>query len=188
MTWRDDLVSRVKACTNCPLHTTRTQAVPGWGSETAKVMFLGEAPGKNEDIQGRPFVGQAGRILTEALAKVGWSREDVYITNLVKCRPPNNRDPQPPEVRSCRSYFEEELQHIGPLLVVLLGRHALAAVSPSLSISKYHGKPFRKISQNQWYFPSYHPAATLYSHTLRATFEADIAIARKHLDWLENQE
>lgn len=177
-----ELAVRVRECRRCGLCVERTQAVPGDGCDTAKVMLLGEAPGRSEDLGGRPFVGAAGRVLTAALAEVGWRREDVYITNLVKCRPPQNRDPLPAEMLACRPYFIEELKLLKPGVVILLGRHALVAVAPELKISVAHGKPFRKTPGGRWYCPAYHPAATLYSPTLKAAFQQDIQAARDCFD------
>ena len=167
----DDLDQRIRTCTDCPLHRNRTKAVPGEGSPQAKVMFVGEGPGFQEDQQGRPFVGPAGQLLNEMLASVGLKREDVFITNVVKCRPPNNRDPFPGEVAACNKYLVEQLQLIRPEIVVPLGRHALAHWFPTETISKVRAKP-RRLG-DVTVFPLYHPAAALHNTGLRGTIEQD---------------
>jgi len=136
------------------------------------VVFIGEGPGKVEDELGRPFVGPAGKLLEEALAQIGWRREDVYITNVVKCRPPDNRDPLPSEVEEHRPFLEQELALIQPKLIVLLGRHALQWFLPGLQISQVRGTAKRH--GNRVFFPAYHPAAALYDPRLKTTFLADI--------------
>lgn len=156
----------------CSLQATRIQAVPGVGNIDSPVVFIGEAPGKNEDEQGRPFIGAAGKLLEEALVTIGWSRDDVYITNVVKCRPPENRDPTPAEVAEHHSLLARELELIKPKIVVLLGRHALHWFLPELQISKARGTAKRK--NGQLYYPTYHPAAALYNGSLKETFISDI--------------
>ena len=166
-----ELVAEIKQH-HCSLRATCIQAVPGDGNIDSPVVFIGEAPGKNEDEQGRPFVGAAGKLLEEALGTIGWSREDIYITNIVKCRPPGNRDPSPEEVEEHRPFLAKELELIAPKLIVLLGRHSLHWFLPDLQISKVRGTAKR--SGNQVYFPTYHPAAALYNGRLRETFIGDI--------------
>lgn len=156
----------------CSLQATRIQAVPGVGNIDSPVVFIGEAPGRHEDEQGRPFVGAAGKLLEEALQAMGWSRDDVYITNVVKCRPPENRDPTPEEVAEHHSLLARELELIQPKVIVLLGRHALHWFLPELQISKARGTAKRK--NGQVYYPTYHPAAALYNGSLRETFISDI--------------
>lgn len=156
----------------CSLQATRIQAVPGVGNIDSPVVFIGEAPGKNEDEQGRPFIGAAGKLLEEALVTIGWSRDDVYITNVVKCRPPENRDPTPDEVAEHHALLARELELIKPKIVVLLGRHALHWFLPELQISKARGTAKRK--NGQVYYPTYHPAAALYNGSLKETFISDI--------------
>ena len=129
----------------CELKKTATQAVPGDGSAEAEIVFIGEAPGKSENVQGRPFVGAAGKFLAEMLEAINLKREDVYITNIVKCRPPNNRDPLPEEKSACREWLLEELKLISPKLIIFLGRHAMNNFFPELQISKAHGKLLIKV-------------------------------------------
>jgi uracil-DNA glycosylase family 4 len=163
------LEERMKACRKCPLAETRTRVVPGEGPADAEVLFIGEAPGFNEDRQGRPFVGQAGQLLTELLQSIGLRREDVYITNIVKCRPPNNRDPMPNEIEACRPWLEEQLEVLSPLVICTLGRHSMARYFKA-SISRIHGQPAKM--GEVWVMPFFHPAAALHNQALRpALFE-----------------
>ena len=157
---------------SCSLRSGCIQAVPGDGSIDSQVMFIGEAPGKSEDEQGRPFVGAAGKLLAEALSQIGWSREDIYITNIVKCRTPSNRDPLPEEVEEHKDFLTREIEIIRPKVIVLLGRHALHWFIPELQISKVRG--IAKRLNGQVYLPIYHPAAALYNGGLRETFINDI--------------
>ena len=170
----DDLVQRIHSCTLCTLSQKRTNAVPGEGSESAEIMFIGEGPGFYEDQQGRPFVGPSGQLLEELLASIGLERKDVYITNMVKCRPPNNRDPLPGEVRSCEPYLDRQIELIGPRVVVTLGRHSLSKFFPGETISKARGTP-RKWN-GMTVYPIYHPAAALRNPSLRSILEADFRI------------
>ncbi len=171
MTALEELYQQIRSCTDCPLSQTRTQAVPGEGPPNAQVMFIGEGPGFHEDRQGRPFVGPAGRFLEELLAFVGLRREEVYITNVVKCRPPGNRDPLPSEVKACRRYLEQQLALIRPKVVVTLGRHSLAWFFPKDSITKVHGQV--RFSGGVYFLHLYHPAAALHTPGLRQTIEED---------------
>lgn len=161
---------------NCALKATAIQPVPGDGNPDAEIVFIGEAPGKKEDEVGRPFVGAAGKFLAEMLEDIKLSREAVYITNVVKYRPPNNRDPEPREKESCRAWLQEELAFIKPKLIVFLGRHAMNNFFPSEKISNVHGKLLIKeiagITTN-YFFPLYHPAAALYNGSMRNTLKAD---------------
>lgn len=150
-----------------------TQMVFGVGSPNAKVMFVGEAPGANEDKQGEPFVGAAGKFLNEMLLSVGLTREEVYITNIVKYRPPANRDPTPDEVQAFRPYLLRQVAVVQPKLVAFLGRHAMAVFLPQLRISQAHGQPVRK--NGQVYLPLFHPAAALYNSAMKATLLDDFA-------------
>jgi uracil-DNA glycosylase family 4 len=151
--------------------TTASRMVPGEGDPSAAVMFVGEAPGAREDELGRPFVGRAGKLLGELLVEAGLVREDVWITNVVKARPPSNRDPKAPEVAHCMPWLERELELIRPRLVVPLGRHALKHFAPVARIGEVHG---RVISEGgRELFPLYHPAAAMYNQTLRATLFED---------------
>ncbi len=153
------------------LATTATQLVFGEGNPSAEIVFIGEAPGKNEDIQGKPFVGASGKLLAEMLASIGLTRADVYITNIVKYRPPNNRDPLPDEKLVFLPYLLAQLDVINPLLVVTLGRHSLNCFLPELSISQVHGQPKRY--KGRVYLPLFHPAAALYNGSMRDTLMED---------------
>ena len=167
----DALERRVNACTRCTLSQKRTNAVPGEGSRSADIVFVGEGPGFHEDQQGRPFVGPAGRLLDELLASVGLDRKDVYITNMIKCRPPNNRDPLPGEIEACKPYLDEQIEMIAPKVIVALGRYSFSKFFPDEPIGKARGKPRR------WngliVYPMYHPAAALRNGSLRAALERD---------------
>lgn len=160
----------------CELKNTATQAVPGVGNAKAEIVFIGEAPGKSEDKQGEPFVGAAGKFLNEMLASIDLKREEIYITNIVKYRPPNNRDPLPEEKFACREWLLEELKIISPKLVVFLGRHAMNNFFPDLQISQAHGKmlvkPFKGMS-TKYFFPLYHPATALYDGSMREVLMED---------------
>jgi uracil-DNA glycosylase family 4 len=156
------------------LATSATQLVFGDGNPDAEVVFIGEAPGKNEDLQGKPFVGAAGKFLDEMLSMIGLARRDVYITNIVKYRPPNNRDPLPEEKQVFMPYLESQLEVIQPKLIVTLGRHSLNCFLPDLQISNCHGKPKRLNSRV--YMPLFHPAAALYNGAMRQTLIDDFAL------------
>jgi len=168
----DRLAAEIAECTKCLLHRGRTHAVPGEGPEDAEVMLVGEAPGFHEDQQGRPFVGAAGQFLEELLESIGLTREDVFITNVIKCRPPGNRDPLPREIKSCEPYLDRQIELIQPTVVVTLGRFSMARAFPKARISHVHGQP-RKIN-GIVYYPMYHPAAALHRPSLRSTVEADM--------------
>lgn len=167
-----DLCEQIRNCTLCPLSQCRTRAVPGEGPEDATVMFIGEAPGFHEDKSGRPFVGAAGRFLDELLASINLDRRSVYITNVIKCRPPGNRAPTPAEIEACRPYLDRQIEIIKPRMVVTLGRFSMARYFPGAKISVVHGKP-RKIG-GVLYYPMYHPAAALHQPALRRTVEEDM--------------
>jgi uracil-DNA glycosylase family 4 len=169
----DDLRAEIRNHHGCGFEPceTATNMVPGEGSATAEVMLVGEAPGASEDEQGRPFVGRAGRLLDELLGEAGLEREQVYITNVVKARPPGNRDPRADEVAHCMPWLEAELALIHPGLVVPLGRHALAHFTNGLRISEVHGRELTE--RGRTLFPLYHPAAGLRSTALRATLFED---------------
>jgi DNA polymerase len=177
------VVSEIQGCQACSLHFSRSHVVPGEGAADAKVMFIGEGPGFHEDQQGRPFVGAAGKFLDELLVMVGLQREEVYITNVVKCRPPGNRDPRPEEIEACRDYLERQIALIQPKIVITLGRYSMARYFPNAKISMIHGQA-RKIN-GILYYPMYHPAAALHQPSLRPRVEEDMAkipdlIARIH--------
>lgn len=180
----DELAAEISSCQDCELARTRTNAVPGTGPANAEVVFVGEAPGFNEDKQGQPFVGQAGQFLNDLIRAGGMERKDVFICNIIKCRPPDNRDPLPHEVAACRKYLERQLELIQPKLVVTLGRHSLQHFLPGQAISKIHGRPLLK--DGQPVMPMYHPAAALHQGSLRSVIIEDFkklpdALARARL-------
>jgi uracil-DNA glycosylase family 4 len=166
------LCEEITACRDCELSKYRTKVVPGEGAEDADLLFIGEAPGWHEDQQGRPFVGPAGQFLDQLLASIGLRREEVYIANVIKCRPPQNRDPLPAEIQSCRKWLDRQIEIIQPQMIITLGRYSLARYFPNQSIGRIHGKP-RKID-DVIYYPMYHPAAALHQGSLRRTIEADM--------------
>lgn len=167
----EDLSSRVRTCQRCPLAETRTNAVPGEGPLNAEVLLIGEAPGMNEDKQGRPFVGQAGQFLEELLAAAGLKRQEVYICNVLKCRPPANRDPAPDEIAACRDYLDEQIEMVDPLVVVTLGRFSMAKWFSGQTISRIHGTV--KEADGRFVVPMFHPAAALHQQNLRPTILND---------------
>jgi uracil-DNA glycosylase family 4 len=173
------VASDVRGCTRCRLHETRTLAVPGEGSPDTEVVFVGEGPGFNEDRQGRPFVGRAGDLLTKFLATLRWKRDEVFITNIVKCRPPDNRDPEPDEIAACAPYLKRQLQSLDPALIVTLGRHSLGRFMPGERISQAHGtiRPVDPASgaANALAYALYHPAAALRTPEIEKTSYADVA-------------
>ena len=166
-----ELCDQVRVCTKCDLSKGRTNAVPGEGPENAQVMFIGEAPGFHEDREGRPFVGAAGKYLEELLALIEMKREQVYICNVIKCRPPQNRDPLPEEMDACRPYIDRQLELIKPKVVITISRFAMARWFPEKKISEIHGKP--KKFGNLVVLPMYHPAAALHQPSLKRVLEED---------------
>jgi len=168
----DEIARQVTTCRDCDLCRTRNKAVPGEGPAAPKIVFIGEAPGWNENQQGRPFVGAAGQFLQELLASIGLKRGEVYITNVVKCQPPGNRDPLPDEIAACAKYLDAQLALLKPRMVVTLGRYSMARWFPNARISQIHGQA-RKLD-GVVYFPMYHPAAALHQPSLRAIVEADM--------------
>ncbi|MBW6440953.1 uracil-DNA glycosylase [Patescibacteria group bacterium] len=156
----EELNKQIIKCEKCKLCKTRLNVVCGFGNEKSEILFIGEAPGRNEDEAGLPFVGSAGKILDEMLQSINFKREDIYITNVVKCRPPKNRDPKPDEVDSCREWLDFQVEIIKPKLIVLLGRHSMERFLPNRKISIDHGQPKRL--EGMVYYPVYHPAATVY--------------------------
>ncbi|MFZ2299891.1 MAG: uracil-DNA glycosylase [Candidatus Moraniibacteriota bacterium] len=175
----------------CTLREQATQAVPGDGSADAEILFIGEAPGKNEDLQGRPFVGAAGKFLNEMLASIGLGREDIYITNVIKYRPPENRDPSPEEIAACSEWLHEQIGIIRPKIIVTLGRHALEHFIPDKKISEAHGHVFRKTFPDigtQILFALYHPAAALYNGGMRETLKRDFQKILKVLEQIKKSE
>ena len=168
----EKISAEVKACPLCRLSRTRKNAVPGEGQLAAKIMFIGEAPGRSEDEKGRPFVGAAGRILDDVLKKAGIERSQVFITNIVKCRPPNNRVPEEDEVLACRPYLERQVALIGPKVICILGRTAYSSLLGGGSITANRGKIVEKAGQK--YFLTIHPAAAIYNRRLISVLEADL--------------
>ncbi|TDI88115.1 MAG: uracil-DNA glycosylase [Chloroflexi bacterium] len=168
----EELADAVRTCTKCRLHSSRTNAVPGDGSPVASILIIGEGPGFYEDQQGLPFVGRSGKLLDELLTRVPLSREDVFITNVVKCRPPDNRDPQPDEVAACRPYLERQMELLNPKVIVTLGRHSYLRFYPDGKISKDHGKILRW--NDRILFPLYHPAAALRNPAIKRDLEEDV--------------
>jgi uracil-DNA glycosylase len=175
----DVIAAEVRVCTKCRLHETRTNAVPGEGDPETEVVFVGEGPGFNEDRGGRPFIGRAGDLLVKLLASIGWRREEVFITNIVKCRPPDNRDPQPDEVAACAPYLRRQLEVLDPAVIVTLGRHSMARFMPGARISGAHGT-VRPVdpetgARDAMVFAMYHPAAALRTPAIETDSYADIA-------------
>ena len=178
-----ELVDRIRACTLCPLHQTRRNPVPGEGPLDARLMLVGEAPGRREDEQGRPFVGMAGRLLNTLLAGVGLGREQVYITNVVKCRPPGNRDPRPEEIRACLPYLQAQIRIVRPQVLVTLGRISgetlfRAAGLGWRGISRERGRPRKATLYGVplTLLATYHPAAALYNPRIRPLLEEDFSL------------
>jgi uracil-DNA glycosylase len=167
------IADEVRGCTRCALASRRTHAVPGEGNVLSDVLLVGEGPGAREDATGRPFVGPAGQLLTELLHAIGWEREDVFITNVVKCRPPGNRDPEPDEIGACAPYLDAQERALDPAVVVTLGRHSLQRYLPGARIGAVHGR-MRRSYTGQHIFPMYHPAAALHQASLRETLVRDI--------------
>lgn len=173
------IAAEIRGCDKCPLAEGRLQAVPGAGSASSEIVFIGEGPGANEDRQGLPFVGAAGKFLDEMLRSIGLKRGEVFITNVVKCRPPENRDPFPEEVKICTdSYLWRQLEIINPAIIVTLGRHAMYRfIPPDKKIGEVHGKLFHLESPKSGkafnIFPLYHPAAALYNGGMRGVLEDD---------------
>ncbi len=170
----EQVAAEVSLCTKCILHYSRKHAVPGEGPANAKIMFIGEGPGFHENEQGRPFVGAAGRFLDELLESIGMQRSEVFITNVVKCRPPGNRDPLPEELEACNDYLERQIQAINPKVIVTLGRYSMARFLPNAKISDVHGQAVRV--RGRLIVPMYHPAAALHQASLKPIVERDFAL------------
>ena len=167
-----ELNEEIGRCQRCEIAKYRTKAVPGEGPEDAEIMFIGEAPGWHEDQQGRPFVGPAGQYLEQLLASIGLKRHQVYIANVIKCRPMANRDPLPTEIQNCQKWLERQIEILRPKMIVTLGRYSMAKFFPGKSISKIHGTAQRR--DNIIYYAMYHPAAALHQQSLRQAIEADM--------------
>ena len=175
-----ELNNQILNCEKCKLYKTRINVVAGEGNSKADIMFIGEAPGRKEDESGLPFVGSAGKILDELIQSIGLQRSDIYIANVVKCRPPKNRDPLPEEIDSCREWLDRQVEIIKPKLIVLLGRHSMDRFLPNRKISIDHGKPKRL--DGQVYYPVYHPAATIYRKQVLEDLKEDFLKIPKILD------
>lgn len=180
------IAGEVSACTSCTLHKTRKKSVPGEGPANSEIMFIGEGPGMNENEQGRPFVGAAGSFLNQLLAQAGLKREDVWIGNVVKCRPPENRDPMPEELAACNVYLERQIEALNPSIIVTLGRFSMGKFMPGAKISAVHGQ-MRRIG-NRFVIAMFHPAAALHNINIKPQILADFAklpqlldVARKEL-------
>jgi uracil-DNA glycosylase len=167
------IAHEARACTRCPLHRGRTQAVPGEGNPISDVLLVGEGPGAREDATGRPFVGPAGELLNELLHSIGWERGDVFIANVVKCRPPGNRDPEPHEIDACAPFLDRQERALDPAVIVTLGRHSLQRYLPGARIGATHGQ-LRRLPSGRHVFPMYHPAAALHQSSLRETLFQDM--------------
>jgi DNA polymerase len=167
-----ELYQEIALCQQCEIAKYRTKVVPGEGAEDADIMFIGEAPGWHEDQQGRPFVGPAGLYLDQLLASINLKRNQVYIANVIKCRPPANRDPLPSEISNCRKWLERQIELIRPRMIVTLGRYSMAMFFPDKSIGKIHGTAQKR--DNVIYYAMYHPAAALHQQSLRQAIEADM--------------
>jgi uracil-DNA glycosylase family 4 len=167
-----ELYQRIALCVKCDIARLRTKVVPGEGAENAEIMFIGEAPGWHEDQQGRPFVGQAGQYLDRLLASIGLDRQQVYIANVIKCRPPDNRDPLPSEIQNCRDWLDSQVEIIKPKMIVTLGRYSMARYFPGKSVSKIHGTAQKR--DGIIYYAMYHPAAALHQQSLKMAIEADM--------------
>ena len=184
------IAQETAGCTRCNLHYSRKLAVPGEGPANAEIMFIGEGPGFHENEQGRPFVGAAGKFLDELLASINMKRSEVFIGNVVKCRPPGNRDPLPEELSACRDYLERQIQAINPKVIVTLGRYSMAHFLPNAKISEIHGQAMNV--KGRVIVAMYHPAAALHQKSLKATIEADFAqlpeLIARHREILRHRE
>jgi DNA polymerase len=186
------IASEVSACTNCGLHKTRIKSVPGEGPAGAEIMLIGEGPGATENEFGRPFIGAAGKFLVELLAQAGLKREDVWIGNVVKCRPPDNRDPQPDELAACNLYLERQITAINPRIIITLGRFSMGKFMPGVKITQVHGQ-MRRIG-GRFVIAMFHPAAALHQAALKPVILSDFAklpqqleVARRELEKLPSQ-
>jgi uracil-DNA glycosylase family 4 len=174
------IAGQVAGCTRCSLHHSRKNSVPGEGPPDAKILLIGEGPGFYENEQGRPFVGQAGKLLDELLGKVGLKRAEVFITNVVKCRPPGNRDPLPDELSACAEYLDAQIEALNPQVIITLGRYSMYKFMPNARISNVHGQA--AWIKNRLVVAMYHPAAALHQPALRPALDKDFASLP---DWLE---
>ena len=173
------LESEVKNCTKCSLHETRTQTVFGCGNKDSDWLFIGEAPGEHEDLQGEPFVGKSGRLLNEIIFAIGLNREDIYIANIIKCRPPKNRDPLPKEVNKCSSYLEQQIRMISPKIIITLGLFpAQTLLESKLPLKELRGKVYSYGLQDIPFVPWYHPSFFLRGPTRKKSALTDLELAR----------
>lgn len=184
------LNKEMSECSKCALRPGCNRVVPGEGNVEAEIIFIGEAPGKKEDDLGRPFVGAAGKFLDKMLSSVKFKREDVYIANVIKCRPPGNRDPLPEEVQECWLWLEKQIEIINPKIIITLGRHSLNRFFPDMKISSSHGRAFKKEFPNigkKVFYALYHPAAALYNGSMRDTLMKDFRKIPKILKKIKNK-
>ncbi|MDQ1284200.1 MAG: uracil-DNA glycosylase [Patescibacteria group bacterium] len=185
------LNTQMSACSQCALRSGCKNVVPGEGSAEAEIMFIGEGPGAKEDELGRPFVGAAGKFLDEMLSIISLKRENVYIANVVKCRPPQNRDPSPEEAAACWPWLLEQIRIIQPKLIVTLGRHSMERFLPNQKISTVHGKAMRREIDGigkQVFYTLYHPAAALYNGSMRETLIKDFKRIPKIIEKIKSEE
>lgn len=180
-----EIATMVSTCQNCSLHHSRIKAVPGEGPENAKILLIGEGPGFHENQQGRPFVGQAGKFLDELLSQAGLERETVFITNVVKCRPPGNRDPQPEELEACSKFLDKQIELINPEIIVTLGRFSMVKFFNQAKISQIHGS-MQKIGQ-RYIVAMYHPAAALHQPALKNTILSDFAKLKTYMKQVKSE-
>jgi len=180
----EEIATEVVGCSLCKLSRSRKNAVPGDGQTSAKIIFIGEAPGKNEDEKGRPFIGVAGRILDEALQKAGIERSQVFITNIVKCRPPGNRIPEDDERAACRPYLDRQISLIAPRIICILGATAYSSILGGKSITQNRGKIIKR--KGQKYLITIHPAAAIYNKNLRHALEDDLSSLSREIKKMEN--
>lgn len=167
------IASEISVCTHCALHKTRNKSVPGEGPSDAEILLIGEGPGQNEDMQGRPFIGAAGKFLSELLAQAGLKREDVWITNVVKSRPPGNRDPLPDELAACGEFLDRQIAALNPKIIITLGRFSMGKYMPGAKITQVHGQ-MKRIG-DRFIVPMFHPAAALHQAALKPAIMADFA-------------
>ena len=184
----DAVAKEVVVCVKCPLWKNRKKAVPGEGNPESPIMFIGEAPGQSEDIEGKPFVGAAGKFLETLLSEIGLSRDEVFIGNIVKCRPPRNREPMPSEIQTCTPYLDRQIRIIKPKFIVTLGNHSTAYIFSKAnllfsSITKTHGNFFQAtiLDMQITIFPTFHPAAALYSAKYKEALQRDFQLLKKEL-------
>lgn len=176
----EELHEKCRRCDKCRLRKGATQVVPGEGNSKAEIMFIGEGPGQNEDEQGIPFCGAAGRLLDEMLASINLKREEVFIANMIKCRPPNNRDPLDDELEACEPWLDQQIETINPKVLVTLGRFSMAKMLPGVKISEVHGGVYER--NDKIVIPLYHPAVGLYKASMKKTLLEDFKSIKKFLD------